>query len=738
LLRPAPRAQGERAMRDPVRRIVWVLALVALVLRLAFVLLSPPRALYWDEPAYEKAAERYRAAWSLSGSDRAPTLSEAFRGSMLRGEVYAVTVALVYTIFGHEPRAVFVLQSFIDTATCLLLFGLARVVGGTVAGLVALVLATFYEPFIFTAARLQTETLASFLCVAGLWAVCVPQRRRRLALFCAGVTIAAAMLTRPAMQWLFPVLLPAVVACNRDRAWAERVRLAAVFAAGFFALIGPRLILTAVLTGEPVWAGRLDPSVDMYGGAIVGNAGWKTDGISFAKPPRDELRAVLGDPPARHWTIEDMRRATLRTWAYHPLESAAVMLHKLYEAWLHPYNDSRWTFLSGQNGPIVAHRIIAVFALLGIPLSLHRWRVALPLVVATFYVWFTYLVVKIEVRYAVTAMAMMVCFAAVAVGDLSAGWQRDWRAGRRRPLIAVALATVAGIVAVIGVSVERILQAVSVTPELAQGVRVAMLLILIAWLAAVAARLAAPKEQRSTTVMLLAPFAALAALIVGFGWPLAETWREWRCTLTPNGGIARQEFLLPAGTERPKSVALMIDLLPQGTDVSEVVVRVNGQEAKRYRNGLTRLDAQLPRQDYYENLLATRASYGEPHRGWYPIDISPDLVSSGSRIAVEVSLEEGGPGDSLALLGDYSPDPTIYVGPSLISPAIKADTSIYKFLAEGDFRMRRSIRLAGTSQSALHDGANWSDGDLCRDAGRQLGRYRIFLLLGYDRGIAIL
>jgi hypothetical protein len=52
--------------------------------------------------------------------------------------------------------------------------------------------------------------------------------------------------------------------------------------------------------------------------------------------------------------------------------------------------------------------------------------------------------------------------------------------------------------------------------------------------------------------------------------------------------------------------------------------------------------------------------------------------------------------------------------------------------------MRRSIRLVGASRSALYDGANWSEQDLSRDGGRQTGRYRIFLLLFFDRGVAVL
>src|SRR5262249_17770138 len=151
----------------------------------------------------------------------------------------------------------FVLQALLDTVTCLLLFGLARAVGGMPAGVIALGLAAVYEPFIFSTARLQTETLTSLLYVAGLWAICVPQRRPIQASFGAGILFAATMLARPALQGLFPLLLPAVLVRNWDRPWRERLTVVLIFAAGFFVVVGPRLLLTAALTGRPVWSGTL-------------------------------------------------------------------------------------------------------------------------------------------------------------------------------------------------------------------------------------------------------------------------------------------------------------------------------------------------------------------------------------------------------------------------------------------------------------------------------------------------
>lgn len=214
-------------MRDPVRRIVLAILLLALALRLGFVLTLPARPLYWDEPFYEHCGKLYQHAWSsLFGNPQGPALREAFRASLPKGETYAATVGLVYSVFGAEPRAVFLLQALLDTVTCALLYGLGRALGGVRAGLIALTLAALYEPFIFSAARLQTETLTLLFYVGGLWAICVPERRRISGNFFGGILIAASMLARPALQGLFLLLLPTVPVRNWDRAWRGRLVLA--------------------------------------------------------------------------------------------------------------------------------------------------------------------------------------------------------------------------------------------------------------------------------------------------------------------------------------------------------------------------------------------------------------------------------------------------------------------------------------------------------------------------------
>jgi hypothetical protein len=359
--------------------------------------------------------------------------------------------------------------------------------------------------------------------------------------------------------------------------------------------------------------------------------------------------------------------------------------------------------------------------------------------VTTLYLWLTYLVVKIEVRYAVLAMPMMICVAAVALAMLSRGAELAWRAGQRTRLVMLAAVTLAGLVVATMGSIPRLLQWLPLTPDGAHVVRVTVILALIVWLAYVAAQLAIHSWRRSTALVLFAPSVVTAALVVLVGRPLAQDWREWPSTLTPNRGIASQEFVVPADVERPQSAQLNLDLLPGPAGNCDVVVRVNGEEIKRYRGGVARGDADLPKDFYHQWIVEARGRTLKPDRAWYRIPISPELITPGNRLTVELGLEgDRDASGSLEIFGDYSPAVASYAVPSLVSPQLNADTSVYKYIAEGDFRMRRSVQLSGSSRSRFHDGHAWSEQDLGTDPGRQAGRYRIFLMLDYGGRVAIL
>ena len=239
--------------------------MVALVLRLVFVCRLPALPLYWDEPHYDGFGKLYAGVWSLAGQPAAflAELRAVFERTIWKGEAYCATIGLVYALAGAQPRAVFILQAVADTLGCLCVYGIALELGGGTVGIIALVLASLYEPFIFTAARLQSETLSSCLFVGALWAILSATSRWEIARYVlAGVLLALAMLMRQALQYMFPLLLLLVPVRQWGTPWRRHMTMALAFSAGFFVLIGPRLLVTDSLFGHPIWGGVRNPIIN--------------------------------------------------------------------------------------------------------------------------------------------------------------------------------------------------------------------------------------------------------------------------------------------------------------------------------------------------------------------------------------------------------------------------------------------------------------------------------------------
>lgn len=724
-------------MEKDSRLIVVLILMLALWLRLTFVIQLPEQPIYWDEFYYDACARRYERAWQslFNDSSTKALFREAFERGLQKGETYSQAVGFFYAVFGPKPKVVFIFQALLDTVSCFFIYLLASRMGGRGVGLIALASASFYEPFIFSTARLQTETFASFLYLGGLCGVFLTKPRWQLAgNFTGGLLIALAMLTKPLFKYLFPVLLLTVSFLPYVQPRHRRFMLALSFSAGFLVLIVPRLILTNSLTGQPLWNGSLDPSIEMYAGAVIENVGWKTGRLSFAYPPSDELLAVLGNDPSRPPSFTDYRRATFLTWFHYPIESASVMIHKLYQAWAHPYNDSHNKFLSGLTGQSYYHQTVLVLCIIGMPLALRAWGIAIPLILTTLYIWATYLSIKIEVRNAFPAMPLMLCFSALAAWKLVSGVKSAFQSGYTTLIVLLLSAVIVGVMFVELMSIARITEAFPIlTVTKAHAIRVGATVLLIMLISYLLYQILSHGSPRKTEVTAAIVPLALAVSMFVVGRPIAENWRQWHSPLHAGGGMVRQEFFLPPNLKPPNSAELRLDMLPSHRGGYDLVIRVNGEEIRRYRGGVKRRDADIPDQSSYTNLYEIRGEQREPVHAWYTVPLSLEKIVPGERIQVEVEVEAGG-GESgfVTVFGDYSQRDDAYDGPSLLSPGLLADTSLYKYLVEGDFRMRRQALLSGSGLSSFYNGHNWSVADLSIKPGRQYGRYRIFLLLKYD------
>jgi hypothetical protein len=254
------------------------------------------------------------------------------------------------------------------------------------------------------------------------------------------------------------------------------------------------------------------------------------------------------------------------------------------------------------------------------------------------------------------------------------------------------------------------------------------LLVAIAW--AVRRRLAGRRRVPRPTAAVVAAL-AVAVFVLFVGRPLAVPWRAWGAPLAP-GAAAHVRLAIPADLPRPRAAELRIDLLAGRRAGCVVAVRVGGRPVAGA------VDA--PTESYFTDLRTAQRRDGAPLPAWYRVTLAADAIVPGAPLDVVVTVEGDARGGACAtLFGDYGVARTdAYDGPSPVSPELLRDSSLHKYLVDGEYRMRRtwSVRPVGTP-SWEAAGIESSD-DLSPLPGRQSGRYRIFLLLDVDGSLVIL
>ncbi|MBL9124079.1 MAG: glycosyltransferase family 39 protein [Planctomycetaceae bacterium] len=260
--RSTPREPPRGWLRRPE---VWVLGLAA-VFRAA-VLVAGADALEQDPDAYRAMAEE----WIGSGGLTIHGVPSAYRPPL-----YPLLLGLWGTVFGLGPAAIGALQFLLGMGTVALVLRIGRhwerAIGGNAqpahdepatgnpsAGtrstgnlaLVAGLLVAIDPILLYQSTQVMTETLATLLGVAGLWALGqAAQQQSRAASLGAGVLLALATLCRPTfLLWgLVSALTLGAVARPPARRWSLAIACTLGLAAG----LAPWGIRNLVQLGRPV------------------------------------------------------------------------------------------------------------------------------------------------------------------------------------------------------------------------------------------------------------------------------------------------------------------------------------------------------------------------------------------------------------------------------------------------------------------------------------------------------
>lgn len=159
-------------------KLIVIIGFICLSARLLFFIAVKP----WDPYVKDKlilsrdALEYHKLANNLLKyhefgyqKDETTPLVWAYQESTLRTPLYPAFISLIYSIFGEKPWMVILVQIFLDTISCLLLFIIIRQM---LNSNIAFYSALFYalDPFfIFWSNTLYSEILLVFFCVVALY-----------------------------------------------------------------------------------------------------------------------------------------------------------------------------------------------------------------------------------------------------------------------------------------------------------------------------------------------------------------------------------------------------------------------------------------------------------------------------------------------------------------------------------------------------------------------------------------
>jgi len=201
-----------RRLRSP-----WIIALVALALRIGATAYYLPRAEYhlatrWA-PAYEQA---HLAANLAAGTGFSSPWLEPTGPTAALPPGYPAILSLIFRLFGSmtvaSARAAVALNLLLSAATCILIFYFGRKTVGETAAVIAAWIWALYLPVMLSAIfHLWDGTLATFLATAGYLAALAldehgPEDKGKRAWLLYGVLWGVAVLVNPALVAIYGVL----------------------------------------------------------------------------------------------------------------------------------------------------------------------------------------------------------------------------------------------------------------------------------------------------------------------------------------------------------------------------------------------------------------------------------------------------------------------------------------------------------------------------------------------------
>lgn len=633
-----------------------------------------------------------------------PTYGQALDWLFFSGPTYPAFLAAVFRLTPFSDFwVVRVLQAILDAATAVLIWLVMKRLISERGGGIAAVIWTVYGPAIIKTGELLTETSAIFLIVLMVWCFLRAYDTQRWSwLAAAGAVCSILAMTKASTTLLIAPMIVAWLWANR-KGDLGILRGGGILIGSWLLVMSPWLLLVEHRLGEITVR---DPS---YGDANFRQANiLQTEGYNTDRAPAD------------FWTYPVWRE--IRN---HPSEYARLYLQKFRRLWWRACDDYRFGFPFGVKGVQWFHRLIVLFAAVGVFVWSKRAGPSAWIAIAVI-VYFAGLHTLMHVvsRYNLLAMPF-VTGAAVCGGS----WLVDDRAaGALRRLIMTI-----GIIAAAIVAVSNLRPAAWL---LLPGID-APLAVYLYWFASAFVIVAAVflafsvHGREARTRLLLAPVVGGMIALVFLGWATTrEAHAEWAVYIDEPGVTVSREIVLPpdVNTRRVVGANVMIDgLVPRGSAYN-IVLDIDHIHTS-FADSFLVVKESFYGKPHYRSFMRVNGDLGSNIRGWSKNVIAGTLLDSvlaDGIVRVSISLDAlPRPDGHLVIFGDLPQEnPAIFEGPS------QTWTSIERYYESSDPRIWDKLPIEPTASRNFRLAEGKADStDLSSCFGRQTGQYRILLRL---------
>ncbi len=322
--------------------------------------------------------------------------------------LYIYFLAAVYRIWGAEQWKFQVIQSLLDTISCLFIYFISlRIFKAKKSALFAALAYALYFKMIKVVASPIPETLYILLLLIYLYVFLLSLKKYKLA-FLSGVLLGAMTLCKP-VTMIFPVVAGIYYIAKLKR---NSIKAAVLMFSGFL------LLITPLYVRNYLWEGKVFFSTGAGKMLYLGTA------IDYSKNFRSEDRRLLKEirdkysypyvPEVDHRLIKiAMERIRHDPWGY-----TKRLLHRLYLFWTYPDFSTR--IMTIKTGSVSLFNLIVILlTILGFYSARNRRVLYQPFLLVLAYFYIIYVLIYACSRYSLPLFPILFIFGSYGLVSLS-------------------------------------------------------------------------------------------------------------------------------------------------------------------------------------------------------------------------------------------------------------------------------------------------------------------------------